>query len=115
MVFKGEDEAKRNAAIDFATFLAGPDLQKEYAVNSNQYPTRASAGNPFEPDSPLNKYVEWSQTYGVEDMGLGSPAYAEVRVVMVPLLQAALLGDLTPEDALAEYETQANAVLAKYA
>jgi ABC-type glycerol-3-phosphate transport system substrate-binding protein len=34
---------------------------------------------------------------------------------MVPLLQAALLGEMTPEDALAEYETQANAVLAKYA
>jgi ABC-type glycerol-3-phosphate transport system substrate-binding protein len=115
MIFKQEDEAKRKAAIDFASFLAGPDLQKEYAVNSNQFPTRASAGNPFEGDVVMSRYVEWSQAYGVEDMGLGSPAYAEVRVVMVPLLQAALLGEMTAEDALAEYEKQANEVLAKYA
>jgi ABC-type glycerol-3-phosphate transport system substrate-binding protein len=115
MVFKQGEDAKRTAAVDFATFLVGPDLEKEYAINSNQFPTRTSAGNPFEGDEVMSRYVEWSQKYGVEDMGLGSPAYAEVRVVMVPLLQAALLGKMTPEEALAEYEKQANEILAKYA
>jgi ABC-type glycerol-3-phosphate transport system substrate-binding protein len=115
MVFKQTDEAKKKAAADFATFLLGPDLEKEYAVNSAQFPTRMSAGNPFEGDPVMTQYVEWAQKFGVEDMGLSSPAYAEVRVVMVPLLQAALLGKMKPEEALAEYEKQANEILAKYA
>jgi multiple sugar transport system substrate-binding protein len=115
MVFAQKDAAKKDAAIQFATFLTGPDLEKEYAINSSQFPTRKSAGNPFEGDNVMTGYVQWAQQFGVEDMGLGSPAYAEVRVVKVPLFQAVILGKMSAQDAMNEYEKQTNAILAKYA
>jgi multiple sugar transport system substrate-binding protein len=115
VIFKQTDDNKRTAAVDFATFLVGPDLQKQYDTVSKQYPTRKSVGNPFEGDADLTNFVQWSQKFGVEDMGLSSPAYAEVRVQLPPQLQAAFLGKKTPEQALADYEKAANEILAKYA
>jgi multiple sugar transport system substrate-binding protein len=115
VVFKETDDNKRKAAVDFATFLVGPDLQKEYDTVSSQYPTRKSVGNPFEGNAAATDFVTWSQKFGVEDMGLSSPAYAQVRVQLPPQLQAAFLGKKTPEQALADYEKAANEILAKYA
>jgi multiple sugar transport system substrate-binding protein len=113
VVFKQDDPAKRKWAIEFARFLASPDLQQQYAVNSNQFPSRISVGNPFEGDPNFTMVNAWIQEYGVEDMGLSSPTYAEVRVLLQPELQAAFLGKKTPEEALASYEEKANAVLAQ--
>lgn len=113
VVFKQDDPVKRKWAIEFARFLASPDLQLEYAVNSNQFPSRKSVGNPFEGDPNFTQVNAWIQEYGVEDMGLSSPTYAEVRVLLQPELQAAFLGKKTPEEALASYEEAANAVLAQ--
>lgn len=114
VIFRQKDDNKRKMAVEFARFLAGPELQKEYCTVSKQYPTRTSVGNPFEEDKDLTAILQWSQKYGVEDMGLGSPAYAEVRVKLPPELQAAFLGKKTPAQALADYEKAANEVLAKY-
>jgi len=119
VIFKQTDAAKRTAAINFARFLVGPDLQKEYSVVSQQYPTRTSVGDPFagqtDPTSKaLSAFTAWAQKFGVADMGLASPAYAEVRVQLPPQLQAAFLGKKTPQQALADYETAANQILAKH-
>lgn len=115
VVFKQDDELKRKWAIEFARFLASPDQQVEYAVNSNQFPSRASVPNPFEGNPDFERVNAWVQEHGVEDMGLSSPTYAEVRVLLQPELQAALLGEKTPEEALASYEENANAVLSRNA
>lgn len=113
VVFQQEDEVKRKWAIEFARFLANAENQMEYAVNSNQFPSRASVGNPFEGNPQFEQVGEWIQTYGVEDMGLSSPHYAEVRVLLPPQLQAALLAQKTPEQALADFEAAANAILSR--
>ena len=113
VVFKQDDPVKREWAIEFARFLASPELQVEYAVNSNQFPSRLSVPNPFEGNPDFTRVNAWIQEHGVEDMGLSSPTYAEVRVLLQPELQAALLGAKTPEEALADYEEKANAVLAR--
>ena len=59
------------------------------------------------------KVLGWIQEYGLEDMGLASPAYYEVRVQLFPRLQAAMLGEKTAEEALAEYEAASNEVLSR--
>ena len=113
VVFKQDDPVKRKWAIEFARFLASPDLIEQYCINANQFPARKSVGNPFEGDPKFTKVSEWIKEYGVEDMGLSSPTYAEVRVLLQPELQAAFLGKKTPEQALADYEKAANEVLSK--
>jgi multiple sugar transport system substrate-binding protein len=113
VVFKQDDPAVRKWSIEFARYLASPELLTEYAVNSNQFPTRVSVPNPFEGNEDFTRVNAWIQEHGVEDMGLSSPTYAEVRVLLQPELQAALLGAKTPEEALADYAEKANAVLAK--
>lgn len=115
VVFKQTDEAKRYWAIEFARYLANPENQLEYAVNSNQFPSRSSVPNPFEGNPDFERVNAWIQTHGVEDMGLSSPTYAEVRVLLQPQLQAALLGQKTPAEALADYERNANAILSRNA
>lgn len=112
VVFKQQTEAERYWAIEFARFLASPELIAEYAVNSGQFPTRQSVGNPLPDDANYQRVLEWMQTRGVEDMGLSSPHYYEVRVLLFPQLQAAFLHEKTPAQALADYEAAANAVLA---
>ena len=113
VVFKQKDPAKRKWAIEFARFLASPELEEQYAINANQFPSRKSVGNPFEGDPKFTKVAEWIDKYGVEDMGLSSPTYSEVRVLLQPELQAAFLGKKTPEQALADYEKAANEVLSQ--
>ena len=49
-------------------------------------------------DPDYQKVLGWIQEYGLEDMGLASPAYYEVRVQLFPRLQAAMLGETTAEE-----------------
>lgn len=113
VVFKQDDPEKRYWAIEFARYLASPDLQREYCINSNQFPSRKSVGTPLAGDPDYEKLLGWVKAYGLEDMGLASPSYYEMRVQLFPRLQAAMLGDKTPEEALANYEKAANEVLSK--
>jgi multiple sugar transport system substrate-binding protein len=113
VVFKQDDPAKKYWAIQFARFLASPDLQREYAVNARQFPSRVSVGTPLAGDPDYEKLLAWVQEYGLSDMGLASPNYYEMRTQLFPHLQAAMLGEKTAEEALADYEAAANEVLSK--
>ena len=55
--------------------------------------------------------LDWVNEWGVEDMGLSSAHYYEVRVLLFPELQAAFLHEKTPAQALADYEKAAHAIL----
>ena len=48
---------------------------------------------------------------GRVDLGLASPSFYKVRVAAVPHMQAAILGQKTPAQALTDFETEANAIL----
>ena len=113
VVFKQEDPAVRYWSIQFARFLASPDLQREYAVNASQFPSRKSVGTPLAGDPNYERLLAWVQEYGLSDMGLASPSYYEMRVQLFPHLQAAMLGEKTPEEALADYEAAANEILSR--
>lgn len=111
VVFKQETEAERYWAVEFARFLASAELVEEYAVNSSQFPSRLSVGNPLPGDANYQRVLDWVNEWGVEGMGLSSPHYYEVRVLLFPELQAAFLHEKTPAQALADYEKAANGVL----
>ena len=112
-VFKQDDEYRTKWAIEFARFLNSPEYQKEYALNSGQFPTRASVdlGDDLAPQNQATQ--ELLERFGTEDTGLTTPHFAEIRPLLQPIVQQALLKQLTPEEALAEYEEQANAVLSQ--
>ncbi len=52
---------------------------------------------------------QWMAENGLVDLGLASPTYYKVRVAAVPHLQAAILGEKSPADALKDFEADANA------
>ena len=113
VVFKQDDPAKRYWAVQFARFLASPELQREYAVNANQFPSRKSVGVPLAGDPDYESLLSWVQEFGLSDVGLASPSYYEMRTQLFPHLQAAMLGDKTAEEALTDYEEAANEVLSR--
>jgi ABC-type glycerol-3-phosphate transport system substrate-binding protein len=113
VVFKQDDPEKRYWAIEFARFLANADNQREYCINASQFPSRKSVGTPLAGDSDYEKLLAWVKEYGLSDMGLASPNYYEMRVQLFPRLQAAMLGEKTPAEALADYEKVANEVLSQ--
>lgn len=110
-VFKQEDDYKREWVIEFVRFLNSTEYQKEYAINAGQFPTRISAQLE---DLPEESQVvqDLMATYGAEDNGLTTPHFAEIRVLLQPMVQSVILGQKTPEEALAEYEVEANRILA---
>lgn len=111
-IFKQEDEYKRKMVVEFASFLNNTEYQRQYAINAGQFPVKKSAGIPMEDDPNYKTLQKIIDERGVEDMGLTIPKYAELRVLLQPEVQAVLLKQKTPEQALQDYETAANKILA---
>jgi multiple sugar transport system substrate-binding protein len=111
-VFKQEDPEKRKWAVELARYLNTPERQRELCANGGWFPTRKSTPDPH-PNDPYYRAVQkLIRERGIEDMGLTSPHYYQVRVLLYPQIQAALLHKKTPAQALADYEKAANRVLA---
>ena len=111
VVFKQDDPEVRYWSIEFARFLANPDNQREYCINSSQFPSRKSVGTPLAGDVDYERLLGWIDEWGLENLGLASPNYYEVRVELYPRLQQAMLGEKTAAEALADYAEAANAIL----
>ncbi|MBP1992461.1 ABC transporter substrate-binding protein [Paenibacillus eucommiae] len=112
-IFKQEDEYKRKMVVEFANFLNSTQYQKDYAINAGQFPVKKSAGIPMAEDPNYKVLQKIIDERGVEDMGLTNPKYAEIRALLQPEIQAALLKQKTPAQALQDYETAANKVLSE--
>lgn len=111
-VFKQEDPEKRKWAVELARYLNTPERQQELCANGGWFPTRKSTPDPKPNDPNYRAVRKLIQERGIEDMGLTSPKYYQVRVLLYPQIQAALLHKKTPAQALADYEKAANRVLA---
>ncbi len=104
--FKSGDEAREKAAIDFAKFVTSGENAKAVQYNKLM-PTRKSASDIYEGD----ELMTWSSEimkYGV-DPGFISPAYSKIRAVLYPELQALYTKAKTPEQAVADFDTAAQA------
>lgn len=113
-VFKQDDDYKREWVIEFALFMSSAEQQRDYAINGGQFPARISAQIP---DAELTEEARITQElladYGAEDVGITSAHFGEIRELLAPMVQSVLLGQKTPEEALADYERDANAVLSR--
>lgn len=112
-IFKQDDEYKRTMVIEFANFLNNTEYQKQYAINAGQFPVKKSAGIPMADDPNYKVLQKIIDERGIEDMGLTIPKYAEMRVLLQPEIQAALLKQKTPAKALQDYEEAVNKLLSE--
>lgn len=109
-VFKQDDEYKKKMIGEFVKFLGNPEHQEVYSTTAGQLPTRKDVKIEDQPDY-MRYTQEIMEEYGTEDMGVTTEHYSEVRELLAPLVQNAMLGKITPEEALDKYEKQANEIL----
>ena len=112
-IFKQKDPEKLKWAVEFARFLNRPEYQRVYAQNAGQFPTRISTGNPFGDDPNYAAVQYMLNEYGVEDLGVTSPKYNQVRALLSKEIQSALVHLKSPEKALADFEREANRQLSR--
>lgn len=113
VVFKQSDPEKRKWAIEFARYMSSPDVLRAFCRNCGQLPSRKAVGNPLPEDPFYTAALALMREYGVEDMGLTSPYYYDIRVELTDQMQAALLGRKAAAEALADYKENACRVIAR--
>jgi len=113
VVFKQSDPVKREWVIKFARYMNLPEHMKVVCRNTGRYPSRKSVGNPLAEDPFYTACLALMEKYGVEDMGLTSPHYYDIRVELSEQMQAAFLGEKTAAEALADYEKNAREIIAR--
>ncbi|MGV3724937.1 MAG: ABC transporter substrate-binding protein, partial [Actinomycetota bacterium] len=107
VVFRQSDERKKAAAMEFARWLNRAEAQQVLCRNLREFPTRKSAGQPLADDPNYAVVQRWLKENGRVDLGLTSPGYYKVRVAAIPHIQAAILGQKTPAQALGDFEAEA--------
>ncbi|MFH0962502.1 MAG: extracellular solute-binding protein [Planctomycetota bacterium] len=113
VVFRQSDPVKRKWAIEFVRYMSLPEHVKAFCRNCGQLPSRKSVGNPRSQDPFYTASLRLMEEYGVEDMGLTSPYYYDIRVELTDQMQAAFLGKKTAREALADYEKNAREIIAR--
>jgi len=111
VVFRQTDPEKRKWAIEFARYMSRPEVLKAFCRNCGQLPSRKSVGNPLPEDAYYSACLKLMEEYGVEDMGLTSPYYYDIRVELTDQMQQAFLGRKTAAEAMAAYEKNALAII----
>ncbi len=115
-IFIFKDGEHKEAAWEFVKYITSTDVQIEWDTKTGFLPVRASVGDNAE-------YLTWVEETEsrmlpfVEGMPFAhtrpaTPKYNEVSDAFSREIQAALLGDLTAEEAMANAEAAVNAVLA---
>ena len=111
-VFKQEDPEKREMIKKFVQFMVQPEHVKALAKSYDALPARASASYEFE-NPEMNAAMEVVGELPLANTGVASPFYGDVRQMWYPELQAVLLGQKEPEQALKDYAEKANAFLSE--
>lgn len=111
MVFKQDDAYKKEMIFELLRYMASTESVKAMGESLLYAPSRTSSVYEL-PDHPDMEALMGVMS-GVQRFNLGttSPYYAEVRQLWFPALQSALLGNKTPEQAVADYTAQANALI----
>ncbi|NED96641.1 extracellular solute-binding protein [Phytoactinopolyspora alkaliphila] len=109
----------RATAMAFAEYLTSPESQLDFAKQSSIFPsTSESLVDPLFTAEPTDLTTEARAVAGaslLEDKTLAKPAAvdSEYATELWSHVQLAILGERTPEDALAEAETALTAILEK--
>jgi ABC-type glycerol-3-phosphate transport system substrate-binding protein len=103
-----EDEV----AARLVEYLNSGWCQSILAQKGGNIPTRKDAAVLSE-DPYVRQTAEIMIKNGIMDVGLTTPWYASIRPLHYPVLQKVLTFQLSPEEAIAEYERRINAEIAK--
>lgn len=97
IVFKQEDEVKRDLVMEFARLCTNAENSKIHKLGGS-YPARDSSGNIYPEDDALAQFMGKLSAYGNSNFSLG---YGLVDVkTWEAAFQSLLLGDSTPEEVL---------------
>ena len=105
--------AKKAAIGDFLAFVAKPEFQRPATIGAGSLSAFKSVGNPQPDDPNIGKILSWIDAHGTIAAGINLAEFAEIRLLRIPLMQAAILGERGVEETLAEMDKQINAVLNK--
>ncbi len=110
-----KDEAKQQAAWDFINWFTSPDVQREWDQETGFMPIRNAVAQDEayrtwvnETEPRLLPFVEMQQ-YAHNRPPIEQ--YAEISDAFSAVMERALYGQISPEDALAEAETAVNDLL----
>lgn len=110
-VFKSDDQAKTEMAIEFAKYIAGED----WAPLLCQAESAPTARNSFADKVTLSEQINIIQQKvsenGLVDFGATCPQFQEIRNDYVNELQSLFNGTKTAEQAIADLETNINKTL----
>jgi multiple sugar transport system substrate-binding protein len=114
-VTKQDDSDRLATVMDLANYLTSTDALKD--VRAWSKPARASLleAQRSDPNFLYEKYIPQFEAYTnalIPLMGQG-PNAVPVLIKYEPLVEAIFTGDLTPEEALEQFEEQANAILSE--
>jgi len=112
-VTKQEDPERLKVVMELARFLTSTEALKD--VRAWSKPARFSLlkAQRSDPNFLYEQYIPQFEAYTgalIPLMGQG-PKAVPVLIKYEPLVEAIFTGDLTPEDALSQFETDANAIL----
>jgi len=110
-VFKQDDPDKREAIKAFLNFMLTTENVQKIAKSITSVPARTSAFYEF-PTEDMTETMKLVAKLPAANLGSASPVYAEVRQMWYPALQALLLGQLTPQQAIDDYVQKANKIIA---
>lgn len=112
-LFKQQDPEKKKMAIEFMKLLTAPE--KLQAVNKTilGIPPRKSVNYTVD-NQDYNELLPKLMELEIVDQGKSDiGAFSEIRQKLYPALQAAILKNKTPQQALDEFVSQANEIAAK--
>lgn len=102
-------EENREAAYQVISYLVSPDVQEALTKASNTFPTRTDVPPPGEgPD-----YDAMTEALQYAHPGEAHPQARPVMAILVPYIQSALQGDMTPEEAMTAAAEEARELLAR--
>ncbi|WP_157973683.1 ABC transporter substrate-binding protein, partial [Tropicimonas sp. IMCC34043] len=93
---------RQEVARDFLTFLTSADMQKTLALEVGTPPTRASVYADPEVVAAYRWYPAQIAALEASQPRPRTAAWSKIEAIMGDYLQLALIGEMTPEDALAE-------------
>lgn len=102
------DETENEVAKDFVKFYSEHEELTNASLNT--LPIRSSVSEEFSDDLPLLQEYNENEEY-VVDFSNNIAGYAELRDVFFPEIQALLIGEKTPQEALDSFTEKGNEII----
>jgi len=116
-IFKGAPQEQQDAAWKFVEFLTQPEIAADFSINTGYIASRQSA---YDTDAMQEYTAQVPQALATRDALQNAGAefsvqnLGEVRNIFHDYLQKAYNGEMTPEEAMAAAQEEAEAALADF-